>query len=144
MAVLSESGKQADECFAIFGPGLGGLQRRDIFADGHDHHVRFERQFILHSCGDVVGGMSTLEVGDVLGQNLGFPSCRFSDASGKDVDIVLVLRAGGHAPVAGPANLGLWAVKGDAVAEEKNFADAEVLQLQFFTVGRRGGVDRAC
>ena len=47
-----------------------------------------------------------------------------------EMDVILVLGTGGHAPVSGPADIRFWAVQGDAVSQEEYPLDRRGLDLR--------------
>lgn len=111
--------------------------RRNIFATLQDDDVRFPIE-LLTNPGRLIGGVLPLEdirdVEDAFGRFGPVDGCRLknqpttgpgNNRRREEVDVVLVLGAGRHAPVASPANIRLRAMQREAVPEKQDTVGLE-------------------
>ena len=101
---------------------LRRLERWNVFADGQNYQVGLEVDRFPQLASDVVAGVRSFEIGDVFHHRLWRDSALRRESLGHQMNVVLRLRAGRHAPVSRPADIRLRSVLRDAVAEEKNLA----------------------
>ena len=111
--------QEVGDALLVFGLGFRGLQRGDVLADAEDDEVGFEGGGIGELSDDIITDVVTFKVGDVLDHDFRLSPLFDRERPGHEVDIVLVRRGRGHAPVAVPIDVGLRAVLRDAIADEE-------------------------
>ena len=103
-----------------------GLERGNIIAERDDDERGLEVELGFQLRVDVIGREVALEVGDVRGPDLRLFPGEFGDPARDEVDVILLQRARGHAPVVVPADFRRGPVPGDAVAEEEDAVDLDL------------------
>ena len=96
-----------DSAYAVLKLRFGriGAQRGHVFADRQNHQVGVKREQFVHLLVDVVRGVVPFEICDVANLDL-WPQPRVpGEGTRHKMNVILVFRAGRHAPVSRPADI---------------------------------------